>query len=416
MISRPFPFRVFRVFRGLLLSCSVGLAFPADPGALGQAGAAEIRVVVSPQAPAVERLAAEELAGYLRQIYPRDRFVLDERLPESGQGILVGDVRNDPRVKAFLAGSEPPLPEGYVVATTNRGKSRVGAIAGGDARGTVYGVYGILEKLGCGFYLSYEAVAPPSPEQFSLDGWQLADRPLVRDRFVLNWHNFLSGCSTWNLPEWKRWILQSQKQGYNAVMVHAYGNNPMASFTFHGQAKPVGYLSTTVKGRDWLTVHVNDVRRLWGGEVFDRPVFGAEAAQVPDDQRAAAAQGLMKDVFAYAGQRDMGVFFADDVDTLSANPQDLIRRLPPAARFAVAGQGGPVWLADPETPEGYQYYKAQVAALLATYPQITCLVVWFRACETPWIDMQVAEMPPRWQAEYRAALAAAPRGEVLALP
>jgi hypothetical protein len=56
---------------------------------------------------------------------------------------------------------------------------------------------------------------------------------------VFNWHDFLSGCSTWNLPEWKAWTLQSQKQGYNAVMVHAYGNNPMVSFTFHGKTKPV---------------------------------------------------------------------------------------------------------------------------------------------------------------------------------
>ena len=66
-------------------------------------------------------------------------------------------------------------------------------------------------------------------------------------------------------------LRQSQKMGYNAIMVHAYGNNPMVSFTFNGKTKPVGYLSTTVKGRDWSTMHVNDVRRLWGGQVFDGP-------------------------------------------------------------------------------------------------------------------------------------------------
>ena len=77
----------------------------------------------------------------------------------------------------------------------------------------------------------------------------------------------------------------------------------MVSFTFNGQTKPVGYLSTTVKGRDWATMHVNDVRRLWGGHVFDQPVFGAQAAMVPDPERAAAARQLMQEVFDHAERR-----------------------------------------------------------------------------------------------------------------
>src|ERR1035441_67304 len=150
----------------------------------------------------------------------------------------------------------------------------------------------------------------------------------------------------------------------------------MVSYEFNGKAKPVGYLSTTARGRDWSTMHVNDVRRLWGGQVFDQPVFGAGAALVPEEGRAEAAQQLMRAVFAGAEQRAMDVYFADDVDTVSANPQELIQTLPPAARFATSG--GKFWLANPDTPEGYRYYKTQVEALLAAYPQITCFVVWFR--------------------------------------
>jgi hypothetical protein len=58
------------------------------------------------------------------------------------------------------------------------------------------------------------------------------DTPLVNDRLVFNWHNFLSGCSAWNLADWNRWTDDSHKLGYNAIMVHAYGNNPMAGFSF----------------------------------------------------------------------------------------------------------------------------------------------------------------------------------------
>ena len=73
----------------------------------------------------------------------------------------------------------------------------LGIIAGADVRGVAFGVYALLEKLGCGFYLSYDAFPPPQSAAFSFAGWQLAAQPLVRDRLVFDWHNFLSGCSTW---------------------------------------------------------------------------------------------------------------------------------------------------------------------------------------------------------------------------
>jgi len=246
-----------------------------------------------------------------------------------------------------------------------------------------------------------------------------SNRPLVPERIVFNWHNFLSGCSTWNLEDWQRWTAQSQKMGYNAIMVHAYGNNPMAGFTFQGKPKPVGYLSTTVKGRDWSTMHVNDVRRLVGGEVFDGPVFGADAAMVPDECRVEAAQELMGKVFADAAQRDMGVVFAVDVDTPTANPPELVALLPKSARFEIGakaysnvGKVAPsLWLPNPDTPEGYGYYRAQVAGLLKVYPQITKLVVWFRRGGTPWMELKVADLPDAWQTEYAAEIARTPEAE-----
>jgi len=232
----------------------------------------------------------------------------------------------------------------------------------------------------------------------------LGRRPLVAERIAFNWHNFLSGCSTWNFEDWQQWTEQSQKYGYNAIMVHAYGNNPMAGFTFEGRSKPVGYLSTTVKGRDWSTMHVNDVRRLIGGEVFDRPVFGCAAGMAPDDRRVEAAQALMGRVFADAAQRGMGVYFAVDVDTPTANPPELIGLLPESARFK-AGKG--LWLPNPDTPEGYAYYRAQVGGLFKAYPQITTLVVWFRRGGTPWMELKTTDLPDAWQKEYAAEVARA---------
>jgi hypothetical protein len=365
----------------------------------------ELPVVVFAQAPAVVHAAARDLAAYLHRLYPRQRFSVAQRLPDAGVAIVVGSVDADPPLRSLLGAKRPAGPESYVVTVAEDGRRRLGLIAGADTRGAAYGVYALLEKLGCAFTLSGDAAPVASEQAFSLAGWQLADRPLVGRRLVFNWHNFLSGCSTWNLPEWQAWIRQSQRMGFNAVMVHVYGNNPMVSFQFNGRTKPVGFLSSTVQGRDWSTQHVADVRRLWGGDVFRDAVFGADAALAPGD-RAANARNLMRQVFTAASQQALDVYFADDVDTPAANPQELIETLPPDARFWTAKTGA--WLANPDTPAGYAYYKAQVAALVEAYPQITCLVVWFRTKGTPWLDVRLEELPTAWQAEYRAELARTP--------
>ncbi len=390
-------------------ACVAGLGLAAVA-----AGAQEFPVVVRPEAAPVVRAAATELAGYLQQLYPTAKFPVVAAAPADGALIRVG-LQADPEIALTPAGA----PESFRVLTRTENGRTVGVVAGADARGVVFGVYALLEKLGCGFYISGDALPPPRAGAFAFEGWKLEDTPLVRERLVFDWHNFLSGCSTWNAPDWKAWILQAQKQRFNAVMVHAYGNNPMVSFTFNGKTKPVGYLSTTARGRDWSTMHVNDVRMMWGGTTFRDKVFGAAAAQGPEEQRAAAARKLMQEVFAYAGERAMEVVFANDVDTGSANPQELIRTLPEAARFVTRTQAGGMtgvsgegdqgfWLANPETPEGYAYYKAQVAALLADYPQITSLVVWFRNGGTPWMSVKLEELPAAWQAEFKAAVAKTP--------
>lgn len=226
------------------------------------------------------------------------------------------------------------------------------------------------------------------------------NKPLFQERIMFNWHNFLSSCSTWNLEDWIRWTKQAQKMGYNAIMVHAYANNPMGTFTFKGKERPVGYLSSSAKGRDWGTMHINDVRRMVGGNVFDGPVFGSDAAMVPDEQRVQSARKLMGQVFADAAQRGMGVYFAVDMDTQESNSQELITMLPESARFK--NENG-LWLANPDTPEGYSYYKAAVSCWIQAYPQITTLAVHARHSATDWVGLDKS-IPAEWRKEYEAEI------------
>ena len=362
-----------------------------------------IPIVLPQDAKPGEQKLAQELADDLAQVYPSQKFEVGTQSPPEGKYILLGLSAN-PLIASQLGKAAPFAPESFVVTSKENGPSECGIIAGADERGLAYGVYALLGKLGWGFYLSYNAKPPPRTGAFSWDDWQVSDKPLVADRVVFEWHNFLSGCSAWNLPDWESWISQSRKMGYNTIMVHAYGNNPMLNFELNGKIKPLGYLSTTVRGRDWATEHVNDVRRLSGGEVFNEPVFGADAAQGPEEQRGPAAQKLMQDCFAYATKQSMNIILSTDVDTVPANPQELIKTLPLDARFPE----GNFWLANPDTPEGYCYYKAQAQALMTAYPGVTCVALWFRRDSTPWLNLKVEDMPPVWRTEYQSAIAAAP--------
>ena len=64
-----------------------------------------------------------------------------------------------------------------------------------------------------------------------------------------------------------------------------------------------------------------------------------------------------------------------------------------------------MWLANPDTPEGYKFYKAQVDALLGDYPDITTVVVWFRRDKTPWVALELEDLPAAWQQQYEAEIA-----------
>ncbi|MCC7497761.1 MAG: hypothetical protein IT160_09300 [Bryobacterales bacterium] len=365
----------------------------------------EVAVVLSPRATEVEKLAASELTAHLALLYPATRFVVSGSAV-SGPSVLLGTPASMPELAGYLQRDHPGTPDSFVVTTVKSRNTRRAVVAGADPRGALFAVYALLEKLGFGFYLSYSTQPPARQGPFNFDGWALADRPLAATRMVFNWHNFLSGCSTWDLQDWQNWIAQAARMRFNTVMVHAYGNNPMFSFTHNGVRKPTGYLSTTARGRDWGTEHVLDARSVIGAAgLLNEPVFGSTAGLVPEDQTVEAAAELMRKAFRFAAARGMGVTFALDVDTSSANPQNIIAQLPVSARFSVNG----FQLADPEAPEGRAYYRSQLEQLLKTYPEITRIAIWFRnSMNSPWRGIKRRDFPPSWRTRYEQALEARP--------
>lgn len=358
-----------------------------------------IPLVVPPHASSPEQVAATELGEYLGRLYPQHHWQVVHHVPKTASWVVrIGTPVSAPKLLAHLGKKQLQGAESYVVTTTRIDNRATGIVLGADPAGVMFGVYQLLERLGCGFYPSFESV-PPIEEPFSFNAWDLSNHPLTDMRIVFNWHNFLSGCTGWDLENWLKWIRQTQKMGYNTIMVHAYGNNPMFTFTFNGIEKPVGYVATSRRGRDWGNEHVNDVRLIPGGDIFDQAEFGSQAALVPDDQRIQAKQALMQKVFRETENRGMRICFAIDVDTTSVLDQTMILSLNEADRFS----NGTTWLPRPDTDSGYRYYKAQVTQLLTLYPEIDIIALWRRSHAAEWGKLKNAsQLPASWQKEYAA--------------
>ena len=369
------------------------------------APAETITIVTGSPAPQPLAFAAAELAKYLQRIYADDRITQAESPPPTGKSIVL------------KAGVKDIAPGGYRIH--NDGDTLF--VEAAEAAAAPHAVYALLCKLGCAFDFGGEAVPAPRPAgSFDSAACIGEDHPLARDRYIFNWHNFLSSCTTWSLPDWERWMTDGLKTGYNGIMIHCYPNNPMIPGEFKGARRPVGYLATSRQGRDWCVQHVNDVRRIPGGSVFDNAVFGSDAVLPlegqPAAEQASAVRTLMQRVFAEAERRGLKIHLAIDSDTALANPQEMIGKLPASARYIVPYAGlkwlmdppGDLWLVRPDTPEGYGYIKEQARQLLALYPQLDEINFWRRAKGALSSQMKREHLPADWLAEFDAKLATLP--------
>ena len=109
----------------------------------------------------------------------------------------------------------------------------------------------------------------------------------------------------------------------------------------------------------------------------------------------------------------MHVAFVLDVDTLAANPQELIEPCRPVPAWArVRFQ-----LANPD-PGGLRITKPRSSALFGTYPQIDRLVAFLRIEQMPWNGIKLENLPESWKAQFAAAVEKNPafRNDRTAIP
>ena len=148
--------KLLKVFGALLLVC---LAFATDAFAtvtIAQNGSSKYRIVVPTRATAAEKYAAEELQHYLEKLTAAKLPVVTDNEPAAPLEILLGDNAHlgKAREKVDFAKLGP---DGFVL----RSDARRLIIAGGRPRGTLNGVYALLEeKLGVRWFTPELEVVP----------------------------------------------------------------------------------------------------------------------------------------------------------------------------------------------------------------------------------------------------------------
>jgi hypothetical protein len=129
---------------------------PRQPLTLVKQGESTYSVCISKTASPSEKHAAEELQKFVEEISGARLPVVTDADKPGGNLVLVG---NSTLVEPSASKIEKLGPEGFVLRTVG---DRV-LIVGGRERGTLYGVYTFLEKLGCRWFTRDVSVIPKKP-------------------------------------------------------------------------------------------------------------------------------------------------------------------------------------------------------------------------------------------------------------
>ncbi len=179
-----------------VVSLSFVAAVPAGELVLAENGNSPYRIVVAQSASPSTNYAAEELQKYLGEMSGARLPIVSDARPAAAREIVLGD---NAHFRAMGTNLDVPSlgKEGYVIRTA--GNTLV--IVGGEPRGNLYGVYGLLEDhLGCRWFTPDVSRIPKTPRLAigSLDDRQVPvleyREPLMADCVDPAWcaHNRLN--------------------------------------------------------------------------------------------------------------------------------------------------------------------------------------------------------------------------------
>lgn len=350
-----FPFRA-TIFALAWLCCSRTLS--AGP---------HIDIVVGPQAPQLERFAAEELAKQLVRLYEAVAVVVEKSPSGDAPLVLLGSPATNPAVKRAAGDRWPKLSnQGHVLRSINLGDRDVLFVGGGSPQATLWAAYELGHRLGIRYLLSGD-VYPAEPGELKLSGYDALLEPSLKQRTWVGMGAEPIGMSAWGLEDQKRLLGQLAKLKFNRVVLRFEPWQPFVDFECHGVHKRTAQL--------WP-------REAWpiDSETPGRAAFhGAKEFSNPDFARETGYEAMTKTGIELARgvlQRARELGMATGIALAPFEfPNEFAETFP--SRPLDSSSGLAVSLKHPGRLAGdaasRKLVETQLAAYLKTYPEIDAI-------------------------------------------
>lgn len=326
------------------------------------ASAVKAQILLTASATPIEEYAAVELQRYYYQLSGRLLSIDHEEVPDRKTEFVLTRL-DHPLVKSWRDKGVLPLKsmpgeQGYIIRTVKEKGRELVVIAGVDANGLLYGVYGLLEDhLGMRFYMNGDVYPDKKEVQTRISLIQDERTPTVAIRGFLPWTNFPQSATIYSWDDWRYIIDQAARMRMNFIMIHNYngfcGHNELFhNFEYKGHLSR-GWMPTIKTGHGWGCPGWNINEYLFGAsEVYDDYDFGADYGlhneTLTNGQIKEKGATIFRKVIAYAHLRGVKIGLGLDIDVVLPEYQS--------------------------EPDNKDLIKVQVAEIAREYPELDYLL------------------------------------------
>ena len=195
-----------------------------------------LALVLSPNAPDLEKFAANELKEYLEKLYGLQARVVASLEAADQRFVVLGSPATNPAVEAVL--SSAPWPEvsdqGIVLKRLSKQGRTILVIGGGSPAATLWAVYDFVQLCGVRFLLEKD-VLPEKPAPFPPPTLDLVQEPELRFRSYRGINDLATSLVFYGMEDYRHLIDQLAKLKFNVLYVQTYPSQPFVHYEFRGQ-------------------------------------------------------------------------------------------------------------------------------------------------------------------------------------
>ncbi len=390
------------------LSCVVllsGSAVAAGPN---------VEVVVGPDAPPLETLAAEELAAQFRTLFEAEPSIVQSESNKAVPRVLIGSPETNPAVKEVIGANWPKLSkQGHLIRSLQVNGQPALVVGGGSPVATLWAVYELGQHFGMRYTAHGDQIPAVKPE-FKLSGIDKTLEPQHKQRIWRTVNDFPIGPESWGLAEQKQMLRQLAKLKYNRLMISVWPWQPFVDYEFQGTKKQT---ATLFFGEEFpVSGDIPGRAAFRGAKVFTNPDF-AKAKNY--EQMTAAGVKLLSGIIDEAHRLGMRV-------GLSISPLEFPKEFAAVLPDAPEPHGlnklviGPGPEQTPQDQQLLELVRTKIRAYIEAYPDIDDIYLtmpefpaWVAHAEQSW-DQLDAKVGLAETLKYQDAIKAARERKTIA--